>query len=272
MSARNRFASALVLALIVGTGHAAEPLRTDHLSSQLVAETRQAVRGQTLRLGLHLQHDPNWHTYWRNPGDSGLPTRIALSLPDGVDAGDIQWPAPQRFELSGIVNFGYDERIVLPLEIRLPADLPGESLEIEARASWLICAAECIPGRGEYRLSLPLADAAEADPRWREDFARAQARQPSKLHADARYRVDGERVLVELRGDALPPAIAGWEVFPVTTQLVANAAWPTWSRIAGGFRLALPRSEYFVAAPQRFELLLVQDERALAIDAAHTAP
>src|SRR5687768_14820577 len=118
----------LSLALLVPTLAFASPVQTHHLTSQLVAESTAAVPGTPLTLGLLLEHDPHWHTYWRNPGDSGLPTELALSLPAGVAAAPIAWPHPQRFELSGIVNFGYGGRRLLPVSITIPAGYAAPTL------------------------------------------------------------------------------------------------------------------------------------------------
>ncbi len=248
----------------------ATPVRTDHLLSQLVAQTTAAVPGQALRIGLLLQHDPHWHTYWRNPGDSGLPTRIELELPTGVTASAIEWPAPWRFDVEGIVNFGYGDRILLPITLQLPADLGADPIEIVARASWLICEVECIPGRGEYRLSLPVVADAQIDARWRDAFATAQSRQPQPLDGRAQVSRIGERIAVDIRSSDLPPDIAAWSIFPATAQVIVNGAWPTWTRIDGGLRMLLPQSESFAGLPDRFDLVLVKDDQARSINAELT--
>ena len=263
-----------LLAVLLAAGasaRAGDALRTDHLDSRLVAEQRVLRPGEPARIGLWLQHDPGWHTYWRNPGDSGLATRLQLTLPEGVTADPIDWPAPQRFEVEGIVNFGYGGRVLLPLRLHVPAGFAADRIEIRARASWLVCEIGCIPGRGDYTLSLPLGARSAPDPRWQADFARSDAARPLPLDASARYRVVGERVQVDLRGASLPRDIAAWTVFPAQPQVVANDAWPQWSRIDGGLRLTLPRSPAFVQAPARFALVLTQDARALAVNATLAA-
>src|SRR5687768_14437546 len=82
-------------------------LRTDHLNSRLVSLHDHIVPGRPLQLGLLLEHDPHWHTYWKNPGDSGLPTVINLKLPAGFSATGIQWPLPERLPFGDMVNYGY---------------------------------------------------------------------------------------------------------------------------------------------------------------------
>ena len=146
----------IFLAMALCSASAAAPtspaVQTAHLQSRLVAETIAAVPGTRLTLGLLLEHDPHWHTYWRNPGDSGLPIEITLELPDGVIAGPIAWPHPQRFDVAGIPNFGYDGRRLLPISITIPADYGAPSLPVRASAKWLICEVECIPGKASYTI------------------------------------------------------------------------------------------------------------------------
>ena len=254
-------------------------LRTDNLDSRLVAARTAVVPGEPLRIGLWLQHDPEWHTYWLNPGDSGLPTRIDLELPPGFTAGPIQWPIPERLPAGPLVNFGYSGTIVLPLELAVPANIDAGSVTIRARADWLICKIECIPGDGEYSLTLPVASTAQADSRWAADFARAERRQPVPAAAPAAISFTDETVELRLPAELTPAPAAAWTFFPATPQVVSNTAAPRWLETADGAALVLPKSDYFVAAPERFEFLLAQGEtglvfaaRAAAMPGADPAP
>ena len=251
------------------------PLRTDHLSSQLVAERAAVSPGQMLRIGLRLQHDPHWHTYWRNAGDSGLPTRIDLQLPEGVTASAIEWPSPQRFDVEGIVNFGYADIMILPITLSIPANFTAEKLTFAAVANWLVCEVECIPGRGDYRIELPVVAAhqpraTEVDARWEDDFAAASARQPVQFSGTAHLSQLDEKIVIDLIDTDLPADIAAWEVFPADPQVIVNGAYPMWRRIEGGLRMSLPQSEYFNTLPARFEFLLVKGKQAIAVNARLT--
>jgi len=138
---------ALLLLILTPWSVAAEPLRTDYLNSQLISQSTTAVPGGLLMLGLWLEHDAGWHTYWQNPGDSGLPTRMTVEIGGEEQQADFLWPLPERFPLDAqLVNFGYKGRVVLPLMVQLPSNLDGDSLSIRARASWLVCEEACIPG------------------------------------------------------------------------------------------------------------------------------
>src|SRR5690606_26171873 len=115
-----------------GTG----PVRVEAVEVELVAKQTAVVPGQVLELGLRLQHDPHWHTYWRNPGDSGLATELDLVLPAGFEAGGIQWPAPQRLFIPPLANYGYEGEIVLPVPVEVPAAIEGASVRVEGKAAW----------------------------------------------------------------------------------------------------------------------------------------
>ncbi|MEO6270171.1 MAG: protein-disulfide reductase DsbD domain-containing protein, partial [Lautropia sp.] len=84
----------------------AGPQRVDSVEAELIADVAQAVPGQPFRLGLRLKHDPDWHTYWRNPGDSGLPTRFEPTGPADTEFGAITWPAPRRLAIGDLANYG----------------------------------------------------------------------------------------------------------------------------------------------------------------------
>src|SRR5690606_38956069 len=102
---------------------AAGPVRVDSVEVEIVADRAAVVPGEPMRIGLRIRHDPQWHTYWRNPGDSGLPTRLDWRLPEGFEAGPIRWPAPQRLFIPPLANYGYEGEIVLPVALQVPASV-----------------------------------------------------------------------------------------------------------------------------------------------------
>ncbi len=110
------------------------------VTARLVPEAGSVVPGGTLWVDLHLEIDPGWHTYWRNPGDSGLPTEIAWELPAGFSAGDIEWPAPERFVLGTIGNYGYKGSTDLLVPIAAPAGLaPGGTVHLVSQQRAIAC-------------------------------------------------------------------------------------------------------------------------------------
>src|SRR5947207_15834810 len=120
-SGRRALWSAAILGIALAAAlpaSAAAPANGAHpVTARLVPEAASMAPGTTLWVDLHLDIAPGWHTYWRNPGDAGLPTEIAWTLPADFSAGDIVWPVPERFVVEGLGNYGYRAAVVLLIPI-----------------------------------------------------------------------------------------------------------------------------------------------------------
>lgn len=152
--------------------------RPPHATVELLSEQAIAGPGSTIWLGLRFRLEPGWHIYWRNPGDSGYPPRITWDLPEGVMAGEILWPAPERLPFGPLTNFGYTGEVMLASPITLPTAYAGLHLPVVATVRWLVCADVCIPESATLVLTVPVAAAASPDARHAETFARTRARWP----------------------------------------------------------------------------------------------
>ena len=169
----------------------------EHVDAQLVAETETAVPGETLWVALRLVHLEDWHTYWINPGDAGKPTEITWQLPEGVTAGEIVWPLPERFELpADLVDFGYTGEIFLLTPLHIPENFARPNLDISAVAQWLECEEICIPGGATASLSIPVGNApAQTDARWADGFAATREHLPrTDVTFDAMFSISGEDI------------------------------------------------------------------------------
>jgi thiol:disulfide interchange protein DsbD len=145
-------------ALLGGANHV---VKTDQVRAELLVHAPQGIQaGKTFWLGLQIEHQPDWHTYWQNPGDSGLPTRLQWQLPAGLQAGDIAWPLPKKFPIGTLANYGYEGRLLLTVPVTVGADFrfPDTGpLALVLQAEWLVCRQECIPQEGRFSLNLASA-------------------------------------------------------------------------------------------------------------------
>jgi thiol:disulfide interchange protein DsbD len=183
----------------VAQGQGVSPIdSSEHVEAQLVAETEHAVPGESLWLALRMDHDENWHTYWMNPGDAGKPTEITWQLPEGLEAGEIVWPVPERFELpADLVDFGYTDEIFLLTEISIPENYSATSLQISAEAQWLECEDICIPGGANVSLDIPVAGNGQtvADTRWVQGFDSVRKDLPREdIVLDSMFSISGEEI------------------------------------------------------------------------------
>ena len=257
-----------LLGLIALTGsmgaHALDVLGTsvvqsERVRAELLAHAPEgATPGKPLWLGLQLQHAKDWHTYWKNPGDSGLPTRLEWHLPPDVTAGDISWPTPQKFPLGPLANFGYDGTVLLPVRITLPASWNGQALSVGLNASWLVCRTECIPEEGQFRITVAASTPTTLHGLAFED---AQKRAPSTIaNKSSQSSVEGQ-FFVFSSGD-LPRAWHGKPLsfFPESPNLIEpGAAWEQgWS--ANRWTARLPLSGLRTEAPAAMDVVVAHNE------------
>lgn len=128
-------------------------------SVDLISEYSEFEPGSHILLGVVVTMKPHWHSYWRNPGDSGMPTTIDWELPEGFEVGEIQWPTPERFVLEGLVSFGYEGEFTLLMALQTPPDFPlGGEVDIKGTVKWLECKDICLPGSGTVSLQLRSAE------------------------------------------------------------------------------------------------------------------
>jgi len=220
---------------------------TPQVRAELVAHAPEGVGpGKPLQLGLQFTHRPDWHTYWKNPGDSGLPTQLQWQLPAGLDAGEIAWPVPKKIPIGHLANYGYEGTVLLPVPVTVsPAFNPGplaKEVTLRLKASWLVCRQECIPEDGEFTLQLPIEGTTALHAAAFDAAARAHPAQLSSPEGSG-ARVDGDAVLLRVAG--LPAALQGQplEVFPETSGVVETAATPSqqWDGAVWMARIPLAR-------------------------------
>ncbi|MDD2544801.1 MAG: protein-disulfide reductase DsbD family protein [Burkholderiaceae bacterium] len=234
---------------------------TPHVRAELLAHAPEGVGpGKLLWLGLHLVHQPGWHTYWKNPGDSGLATELQWQLPPGLGAGDIAWPVPQRLPIGNLANYGYEGELLLPVAMQVaPGFAPAAdgTLTLRLQATWLVCRVECIPENGAFTLTLPVESATALHA---STFAQAQARQAQPLNGASRATVQGERL--QLRVAGLPAHLRGrtLAVFPETPEVLVPAArlGRDWTQAWDGavWTADLPLSPQRGDTPDRLPLVL----------------
>jgi thiol:disulfide interchange protein/DsbC/DsbD-like thiol-disulfide interchange protein len=173
---------------------------TDNVKARLVSEIAAVGSGQTFWVALELDIRDGWHTYWRNPGDSGEPTKLVWQLPPGFTAGDIVWTTPHRFEIAPLVNYGYAKHAVHMVRITAPSDLKaGASVSLAAKASWLVCSDVCIPEDANLQLTLPVsAQAGGVDPASAALFTTARSELPNGQPAPTSARIQGDKLIITL--------------------------------------------------------------------------
>ena len=220
---------------------------TDNVKAHLASEVNSVAPGQSFWVALEFTIRDGWHTYWRNPGDSGQATAMKWQLPAGFKAGDIVWTTPQRFELPPLVNYGYAGHAVHLVGITAPKDLKaGTAALLSAKASWLVCSDVCIPEDAQLELRLPVTVRPGAvDPADAALFAAARSELPSAEPAATTARIEGSQLVIALGKEwgATLPQIRSLAFFPYDEGGIEYASPQTLTRTKDAVELAMKIGE-----------------------------
>jgi thiol:disulfide interchange protein len=228
-------------------------VKASHLKAELVSDHQDVRPGQSLKLALHFIPDDHWHTYWQNPGDSGLATSIEWDLPDGVEAGAIQWPAPMAISVPPLVNYGFEGPTILVSELTIPADFSGSQLLIKAKVDWLVCKEICIPADASFELNLPVTQTAMQANDYLALFEQATQKQPKLLQLKGRYDVQNQKFSAAVQ---MPEDLKVSAFFVSAPELVDHAAPQQIDWVDGELLLRQQQNTYFSQTPSQFDLVL----------------
>ena len=302
MNAMRRFSTPLIAAIFIAASAwwtcaaaqnntQSEVVRTDQVQAKLLAHapqgvpigrTPEAAAAQPVWVGLQITHAPEWHTYWKNAGDSGMPTELQWTLPPGVMAGDIAWPLPKKIPIGHLANYGYEGTVLLPVPLIItPQYKPGvlaDALDVKLKATWLVCRKECIPQDGEFALKIPLRSSTALNGAAFDAALKSQPADVAGAHQVA-LKDDGKRLAVRVAG--LPADVRGQplELFPESPGVVVTAATPakpgepvgarSWSQHWDGdvWTADVPVSPERADSPKKMTLVLVAGERGWRAEA-----
>lgn len=258
------FYCSVLISSMLTNGHAATTgwQTAKHLKAELVSEYRQVTPGQTVRLALHFVPDDHWHTYWQNPGDSGLATSLSWQLPDGVTAGDIQWPTPHAIAIPPLVNYGFEGNTVLLSDLSIAADYASDTIAIQLQADWLVCEEICIPAEAQFSLTLAVgSDAILADEQ-SALFRRAEQQLPQPLNISGQFDTSGGAFSALINWQQ-PTDISAF--FVSASELVDHAAAQQISQQGAQLLLQQPLNTYFSGVADQIEVVLVSADTAYSV-------
>ena len=216
--------------------------------ASIITESEAITPGGSLLAGIRLQMEDGWYVYWKNPGDSGIPTSVSWDLPEGFKAGDLMWPWPGSFYTDSFISYGYKEEVVLFTELTAPADAgTGSDVTLSASVTWLVCMDICIPGSAELskivRVSEKLPEVVSEN---REIFNRYRERLPVSIpELEATAREDARTIELYLKHDGLKNADVNNLVFYCSEEgIVESGAEQYYEVTDHGLRIVLEKSAF----------------------------
>ncbi len=215
----------MVLFLAAPTLLAAGSGGSEHVAVTLLSEAASVRPGEPFTVGLRMKMAPGWHTYWKNPGDAGLPLRIEWDLPEGFRGGEIEWPTPSRFETGSLVSYGYTGEVLVPVAITPPARVGADSARIAGTFRWLECEDVCLQGEASLELTLPILPESPAPSADAPAFEASRARLP-RLSREWRFSAEAGPRAIALSFRSPDGSTPRRATFYVDRALVLEAAAP----------------------------------------------
>jgi thiol:disulfide interchange protein len=249
------------------------PVQAPHVTVQLVSARDVIHPGDSLQTGLYFKMDPGWHVYWSNAGDSGEPPKITWTLPEGVTADAMQFPAPKQLPLGPLMDYGYEGEVVFPILLHGAESLkPGASFDASAKVNWLVCRESCIPGKAELKLPITVADAGTPGKVLAQALIQSwQQKLPMPLPADAKATFSATAAgfkVVLLTGKSESSA----QFFPYDESLIDNAAKQKVTPLKHGVQIEIKKDDNLKTAPATLHGLVVfPDGRSYDVEFAQGA-
>jgi DsbC/DsbD-like thiol-disulfide interchange protein len=224
----------------LGSGARAQTPAESHAKVELISDGNPGATTKVIWVGLLFHLDQGWHIYWQNAGDSGEPPKVSWNLPPGFRAGAIRWPQPMRLGSGSVVDYGYEDEVLLMARIEQPlGSRAGAAIPIAADVEYVVCREVCIPGKAH--LTLPDPATSEAS-EWRGLFERARAHLPKAAPASWKLSATSDMdhfVLSAETGSQVESAT----FFPLGPNQIENSARQEFASTGNGFRLTLQKSD-----------------------------
>ncbi len=252
------------MALALGLPAMAAGPGKQKVQADLIAPTTAIVPGQPFQVGLRQIITPNWHTYWKNPGDSGEPTKIEWQLPKGFAASPIKWPIPNALPVGPLMNYGYSDTLLLPITITPPKTLDAQAVTLKAKARWLVCEKICIPESATVSLKLAVATPVNQPTASAHAglFEAVERQLPIDMAWPAGVRLQRDELVLSIKAGRLDRnRITGVRFFPEKWGFVQHAAPQpiTWS--PNGFSIAMKPGDLVSGSLNTLSGVLVVSEK-----------
>ncbi len=217
------------------------PVKAEHLTAEMTSLSPKIAPGGTLQAGLVLTIEEHWHVYWLNAGDSGEPPKITWTLPEGITAGPMQFPPPQRLPLGPLMDFGYEDQVAFPVTLTASPSLKPGKVHLDAKIFWLVCSSVCLPGKAHLGMDLDVVPGPLPEPPLVGALGSAIKTLPKPLpkSMSATAIGDGKQILLTVKTGSRE---SDAEVYPFDQDQLYNAAEEQVQPLPDGIEVRLQRA------------------------------
>lgn len=177
--------------------------KPQYVSIRLLPEFQSVTPGKPLTIAVEETIAQGWHTYWKNPGDSGEALNIKWTLPEGWSARAIDFPTPEPIPVGPLVNYGYSHQVTLLTSLDIPADIKSDRVQLNAELTWLVCADICVPETTHITMDLPVSRSGDAVPTNPELFKTARALMPEDTAWQGMVEEQDQNLVLSFKTDSV---------------------------------------------------------------------
>jgi len=223
-----------------------------HVHVQLLVVPQVLNQGGPAAAGLYFKLEPGWHIYWMNAGDAGEPPHLHWTLPAGITAGALNFPAPKRLPLGPLMDFGYEDEVLFPFTFVVAKSASLGPAVLHAKVDWLVCQNSCIPGKAELEEKRDVSNQSVKSVSQTADlalFKRFNDRLPKELPIGSKLGFQGTGAGFRLTVETGRKEAEG-TFFPEDQDIVDNPAPQKITPTAKGLILELKKDASLKAAPK----------------------
>lgn len=197
---------------------------TEYTATEIIPEANGVAPGETLWFAIRQTVRENWHVFWVNPGDAGIPLNLQWEMPDGFEAGELLYPAPEFIPVGPLASYAHEGEPVFLVPVTAPQGAPvGETIDVAIDAAWQVCEQICVPEGARFEFALPVVAQPETDVETQAVFEQARAALPNAYDGEASLARAGDRYALTVQSW---PSDSARDVFffPVVEGLTTPAA------------------------------------------------
>ncbi len=252
-------ASFFLVTLFIFLNQSVSFSNTENVKAELILEASAIKPGGSFWVAVRMKMAPQWHTYWKNPGDVGLRTKINWQLPAGFEAGPVQWPYPQKINANFSVSYGYENEILLLTQIKTSADIPNNTTQtIKADVQWLECKEVCIPGNSKLETRILTTETENPKKEEQQAFDKARNKLPlSSKFWNIKASHSKKEIHIEISSnEQTSPKLKEIYFFPYRSDLILHQKPQTLKKLPNGYELTIQRSTITTEMPLKLQGVL----------------
>lgn len=230
-------------------------------NAKIVVDSYSLEKGPVIPIGVLIELDKDWHIYWRNPGDSGMPTSIDFNFPDGVTVSEIKWPEPKAFEYDGLASYGYEKQVLLLADLSISESFNLSYVEITADLKSLICRDVCIPFNTTVSTEIDLKNNFKSANQISELFSKTRNKLPEVNHKiDFSVMLNDDFIILQIHNPEINSAeIESLYFLPYDNGIFKNSIDQKFFQKENKTELVVDFDNFRIEEPKEIYGLLVYD-------------